>query len=285
MEISGEYKSPKNEYLYNKKELQEETGLYDYGARFYDPVVARWTSVDPFAEKSRKWTPYNYGENNAIKNIDLEGDTIIEVGIGIQNDHVFNDGLATMRRTYMGKTEYEKYANSSSTDIYISHGEGNTEGAGTLTNLRDHDEISKDNHINLNLNDNPSMSNLNGLNVKNGVQVDAMEINTKQEQGLDKYDMAMVVFHEMRAHMDNNKGDGDDQHRKFGNWEIKPGLSLQGDDGLELYKPGSDAYTFLRQLLTIKIKDGNGTDQNKKDLTEMVNYMNNHKKKNENEQN
>ncbi len=66
--------SPKNEYLYNHKELQEETGLYDYGARFYDPVIGRWTSVDPLVEAGQEsTTPYGYVFDDPIKNTDPDG--------------------------------------------------------------------------------------------------------------------------------------------------------------------------------------------------------------------
>jgi|GEM_PF-3524151 len=74
LEIPGSVvASPKNEYLYNHKELQEETGLYDYGARFYDPIICRWTSIDPLAEKARDLTPFRYGFNNPINMVDPNG--------------------------------------------------------------------------------------------------------------------------------------------------------------------------------------------------------------------
>ena len=36
-------------YLFNAKEFDEETGLYYYGARYYDPRLSVWISVDPIS--------------------------------------------------------------------------------------------------------------------------------------------------------------------------------------------------------------------------------------------
>ncbi|WP_197286241.1 DUF6443 domain-containing protein [Pedobacter sp. PACM 27299] len=74
---SGTFTSTLNKYLYNGKEIQDELdGQYDYGARFYDPVTGRFNTIDRFSEKYYDLSPYQYGANNPIKNIDVNGDSI-----------------------------------------------------------------------------------------------------------------------------------------------------------------------------------------------------------------
>ena len=64
-----------NKYQYNQKEWNDDfgLGLNDYGARFYDPAIARWTAVDPLGEMRANVTPYQYVQNNPMNRIDPTG--------------------------------------------------------------------------------------------------------------------------------------------------------------------------------------------------------------------
>jgi len=66
---------PENSYQYNGKELMTDLNLgwSDFGFRWYDPVICRFTGVDPIAEKFSWVSVYNYAENSPITFIDLWG--------------------------------------------------------------------------------------------------------------------------------------------------------------------------------------------------------------------
>ena len=60
-------------YLFNAKEFDEETGMYYYGARYYDPRLSLWMSTDPMQEKYSHINTYCYAFNNPLNFVDLHG--------------------------------------------------------------------------------------------------------------------------------------------------------------------------------------------------------------------
>ena len=66
-------------YKYNGKEFDTKKGLnwYDYGARYYDAALGRFTTVDPSSENYYAFNPYSYCVNNPIKYIDPDGKDFI----------------------------------------------------------------------------------------------------------------------------------------------------------------------------------------------------------------
>jgi RHS repeat-associated protein len=97
--------SPDNTYKYNGKEFQKDITDYDFGKRLYDPVIARWTSVDPLSEKSRRWSPYNYVEGNPLSMIDPDGMEATFIG---NNEYYTGDEAVNY---FKGLQAHEKKAN------------------------------------------------------------------------------------------------------------------------------------------------------------------------------
>jgi len=87
-------------YRFTGKEQDPETGLYYYGARYYDAKIGRFMSVDPLAEKYPGWSPYNYVLGNPISNIDPQGDT---VRVSVGNDQFIN---YTLGMEYKGDNKF-----------------------------------------------------------------------------------------------------------------------------------------------------------------------------------
>ena len=55
-------------------ELDDETGLLYAGARYLDPVIGRWMTVDPQADRYPSLSPYTYVFNNPLIWTDPDGE-------------------------------------------------------------------------------------------------------------------------------------------------------------------------------------------------------------------
>jgi RHS repeat-associated protein len=97
-------------YLFTSKELDPMTGLYYYGARYYNPKgPPPFLSVDPLADKYPEWSAYAYCGNNPINYVDIEGMYKLK----------FNAQSSQKAAVSM----YGKYENQTVSDIYRKNGE------------------------------------------------------------------------------------------------------------------------------------------------------------------
>jgi RHS repeat-associated protein len=92
--------------MFNAKELDEESGMYYYEARYYAPPT--FISRDPLFEKYPFMSPYAYCANNPVKYIDPDGNDWYERENGqiTWTDHTNKKDFENsgIKGTYLGKT-------------------------------------------------------------------------------------------------------------------------------------------------------------------------------------
>ena len=81
-------------YKFNGKELDEETGLYYYGARYMNPKTSLWYGVDALAEKYVSTDCYVYCIDNPVKFIDSDGNDIFLIVWASHDGRIGHAGIA-----------------------------------------------------------------------------------------------------------------------------------------------------------------------------------------------
>ena len=90
-------------YLFNAKEFDEETGMYYYRARYYEPRLSLWMSADPMQDRYPSISTYCYTLNNPLNISDPNGADIVYVNLGgvevhrIKNDNVYKTYIQTSK--------------------------------------------------------------------------------------------------------------------------------------------------------------------------------------------
>lgn len=121
-----------NNMLFNGKEKMDDLslGMYDYGARFYDPAIGRWIAPDPLADEFSSQSPYCAMDNNPINLNDpsgMDAASVLDVSSTMMEElteksNLFDNSIATCPTCPKG-AEWDEARNSK--DLYEYNKETN----------------------------------------------------------------------------------------------------------------------------------------------------------------
>ena len=114
-------KDGESKYGYTGKELDDESGLNYYGARYYDSEVGRFVSVDPLADGMNR---YVYVGNNPLSNVDPDGAESIAAIMGVEKGAA---DFQTMRMAEIRKAAEQRILDLKERAAALKSGTGDNE--------------------------------------------------------------------------------------------------------------------------------------------------------------
>ena len=139
-------------YKFCGKELDQMHGinLSDFGARWYDPLLGRFTTIDPMAEKYYSTSPYAYCGNDPVNVFDHDGMDWIYANYSGVHFYYFDPRISSMddvKKYYYNGEERDNYdieykgsefkmmkQNGEALDLYIFNSDGSFSINGVLAN-------------------------------------------------------------------------------------------------------------------------------------------------------
>ena len=133
---------------YNGKEFDQMHGLntYDYGARQYNPVTARWDRGDPLCEMYYSISPYAYCANNPIKHVDIDGEEPTTYEAALMAKHVYGDDVKLAGGWQLSKNQNKLFNSKSGlkSALYERTTDGVTEYAYVTAGTQDIRDAKED---------------------------------------------------------------------------------------------------------------------------------------------
>ena len=212
-------------------EMKGDGNSYDFGERMFDTRLGRWLTIDAFYTKYPSMSPYSFAGNSPISFVDHGGDSIYLVINGVAynvakhqtawgSQEIKDMAYFTLKSTEEGQRILDKYKNSNQTNVYIAisdvadeNTEDNSFSQAHTSQFAVRDESGKM------LNEDPPKGTplpssgdhdvFAGVSTKSTGSAFMIVINKDYLTGAltngvkpDRYTIAAVLYHEMRAHIE-----------------------------------------------------------------------------------